>query len=126
MEFKIDTAGRSFIVADQPEQRVDFETKAPRTNTEGVPLFSVRLLVMDGTGSAPIKVGLVGDPGIGQGLAVRPVGLALNVIERRGDVVTWWTAERLEPGPLAGGGAADGAGGGSGSGRSGRSGKDGE
>lgn len=129
MEFKINTAGLVCVVADKPEPRLDFETKAPKMSPEGVPLYSVRLLVMDGEGSAPVKVGVVGDPGVHQGAFVRPVGLAINLIDRRGDTVTWWTVERLEPGQVtgggaAGGGAADGAGGGSG--RSGRSGKDGE
>jgi hypothetical protein len=111
VEFRIDMDGMSWLVADAPEQRRDFETKAPRTNDDGEPLYQVRLLVMDGQGSAPIKVGLVGDPGVGQGAFVRPVGLRLNVIDRRGDSVQWWTAERLEPVP---GGSAGGSAGGSG------------
>lgn len=111
MEFKIDMDGMSWLVADVPEQRRDFETKAPRTNDDGEPLYQVRLLVMDGQGSAPIKVGLVGDPGVGQGAFVRPVALRLNVIDRKGDSVQWWTAERLEPGPVPGAAAGGSAGG---------------
>ncbi|WP_242883156.1 hypothetical protein [Actinomadura litoris] len=112
MEFKIDMDGMSWLVADAPEQRRDFETREPRTDSEGRPLFQVRLLVMDGQGSAPIKVGLIGDPGLSQGAFVRPVGLRLNVVDRKGDSVQWWTAERLQPGPVPG--AAAGGTGGSG------------
>ncbi|WP_157995811.1 hypothetical protein [Thermomonospora amylolytica] len=110
MEFSVQTEGRMFLVADQPVQRADFESGKPKTNAEGVPLYQTRLLVMDGEGSAPIKVGIVGDPGVSQGQFVRPVGLALNVVERRGDSVMWWTVERLEavsaPGLVPGSGAS--------------------
>ena len=110
-----------FLVADQPVQRADFESGKPKTNAEGVPLYQTRLLVMDGEGSAPIKVGIVGDPGVSQGQFVRPVGLALNVVERRGDAVMWWTVERLEVAPVPGlvPGSGAGAPGGSPSGTSG-------
>ncbi|MBO2459245.1 hypothetical protein [Actinomadura violacea] len=112
MEFRIEMDKLMFIVADAPEQRRDFETKSLRTNDDGEPLFTARLLVMDGLGSAPIKVGLIGDPGLSQGTFVRPVGLVLNAIDRKGDSVQWWTAERLEavamPGGPAGGSAASG------------------
>ncbi|WP_329519877.1 hypothetical protein [Spirillospora sp. NBC_01491] len=111
MQFKIEMDGMMFLVADLPEQRRDFETKALRTSPEGEPLFQVRLLVMDGAGSAPIRVGLIGDPGLAQGQFVAPVGLALNAIDRKGDSVTWWTAERLEAAAMPGPGAEAPAGG---------------
>ncbi|MFI0349205.1 hypothetical protein [Actinomadura sp. 9N407] len=108
MEFRVQMDGLRFVVADMPEQRKEFESGQLRTDAEGRPLFQARLLAMDGAGSAPIKVGLIGDPGLEQGVFVRPVGLVLNTIDRRGDTVTWWTAERLEPdGPVP----ADGPGG---------------
>ena len=110
MEFAVETARLSFVVADEPEQRKEFETGALRTDDSGRPLFQVRLLAMDGKGSAPIKVGLVGDPGLTQGTFVRTVNLVLNAIDRRGDSVMWWTADRLEPvaGPGAPGAASAG------------------
>ncbi|XVQ08468.1 hypothetical protein ACQP1W_38820 [Spirillospora sp. CA-255316] len=107
MEFRVAMDGMRWLVADTPEQRKDYESGQLRTAEDGSPLFQVRLLAMDGTGSVPIRVGLVGDPGLAQGTFVRPVGLILNSIDRRGDTVTWWTAERLEPEePGAPGGAA--------------------
>ncbi|MFI0446019.1 hypothetical protein [Actinomadura sp. 6N118] len=96
MEFRVQMERLTFLVADLPEQRRKFETGELRTSDDGRPLFQVRLLAMDGQGSAPIKVGVEGDPGLGQGAFVRPVGLVLNSIERKGDVVMWWTADRLE------------------------------
>ncbi|WP_301174842.1 hypothetical protein [Actinomadura geliboluensis] len=115
MQFEIGMERLAFLVADLPEQRRDFESKELRTDEEGRPLFQARLLVMDGQQSAPIRVGLVGDPGVGQGAWVRPVGLALNVVDRKGDSVTWWTAERLDPAAAPGvpdSGGSRGAGGG--------------
>ncbi|MFA1548853.1 hypothetical protein [Actinomadura chokoriensis] len=108
MQFQIGMEKLAFLVADAPEQRKEFESGALRTDAEGRPLFQVRLLAMDGEQSAPIKVGLVGDPGVMQGQFVTPVGLTLNVVDRRGDSVTWWTAERLEPAGAPGGAAAGG------------------
>lgn len=103
MQFQIGMESLRFLVADMPAQRKDFESGALRTDDEGRPLFQVRLLAMDGEQSAPIKVGVVGDPGLAQGAFVVPVGLRLNIIDRRGDSVTWWTADRLDaadvPGP---------------------------
>lgn len=111
MQFKIPTDVLRFLVADRPEQRKDFESGALRTDSEGRPLFQVRLLAMDGEQSAPIKVGVVGDPEAPQGTFVVPVGLTLNVVDRRGDSVTWWTADHLDA-MSAPGGPADGAAGG--------------
>ncbi|TDD13285.1 hypothetical protein E1287_43340 [Actinomadura sp. KC06] len=103
MQFKIPTDALRFLVADRPEQRKEFESGALRTDDQGRPLFQVRLLAMDGEQSAPIKVGVVGDPQVPQGTFVVPAGLTLNVVDRRGDSVTWWTAERLDAAAVPGG-----------------------
>ncbi|MGI5207735.1 hypothetical protein ACQEU6_39950 [Spirillospora sp. CA-108201] len=114
MQFQIVMESLRFLVADMPEQRKVFESGELRTDDQGRPLFQVRLLAMDGEQSAPIKVGLVGDPGLTQGTFVIPAGLTLNVVDRKGDSVTWWTAERLEAVPMPGGpggpGGSDGGG----------------
>ncbi|WP_157429571.1 hypothetical protein [Actinomadura oligospora] len=99
MDFRLDLSGLRFLVADTPEQRKDFESGALKTDAEGRPMFGVRLLVMDGKGSAPIRVGMAGDPGLPQATFVKVVGLTLHVIERRGESVQWWTVDRLEPDP---------------------------
>ncbi|WP_067490985.1 hypothetical protein [Actinomadura hibisca] len=102
MEFKIDAGALRWLVAEPPEQRRDFDTGQPKTDREtGAPLYQVRLLAMGETGAAPIRVGVIGDPGqhVAQTAFVRPVGLTLNVMEKRGDSIMWWTVERLDPDP---------------------------
>lgn len=108
MDFKINTDGMLWLVADPPQPRLDFETKARKLTEDGQEMWQVRLLGMDGAGSAPLRIGIVGDPGLTQGQFVKPHGLTLHVIDRKGDSVMWWTAERLEAGPVAGTGKTTG------------------
>ena len=112
VEFRVDVDGLRFVVAEPPQQRRDYESGALKTDSEGRPLWQVRVLAMGGGGSAPLRVGVAGDPGLEPGQFVRPVGLAVNSVERRGDLVVWWTAERFEleqiAGPAAGGPAGGG------------------
>lgn len=97
MQFPIATAGLLCMVAEPPAQRVDFETKAPKTAEDGRPVFSAKLLIMDGRESAPVRVTVHGDPGVAFGQPVRAHGLAINVMDRKGESMSWWTCERLEP-----------------------------
>jgi hypothetical protein len=83
------------VVADAPAQARDFKTKQPKTTPEGLPVFVVSLLAMDGTDSAPVRVRIAGDPNLGQGQPVRVVGLTLNRSSGSSDM-TWWTAEGIE------------------------------
>jgi hypothetical protein len=97
VQFTVSTQGLTWLVSDAPVQRLDYETKALKTTEDGQPVYGVMLLAMDGKDSAPIRVRMEGDPGVSQGQMVKPVGLALNQIARAGEVMSWWTAERLEP-----------------------------
>src|SRR4051812_38096669 len=97
MQIPISTEGMAFIVADAPRQRQSFETKELVFTEEGKPVFSVTVLMMDGTDSVPVRVRVDGDPGVMQGQQVRPVGLGLHMINRKGDAVQWWVAEAMEP-----------------------------
>lgn len=97
MQLKIDMTGMSFMVAAAPNARVTFDTKVPKVTEDGRPLFTVSVLMMDGRESVPNRVSVAGDPGLFQGQFVKPVGLVLNAMERKGEGIQWWTAERLEP-----------------------------
>ncbi|WP_433338189.1 hypothetical protein [Spirillospora sp. CA-294931] len=109
MELRVDMIGLRFLVAEQPKQRKDFDSGNLRTSEDGRPLMQVQLLVMDGERAAPIKVGVVGDPGLGQGVFVHPVNLVLNVMDRKGDTIMWWTADGLPVASAVGAPALDGA-----------------
>jgi hypothetical protein len=118
LRFPIDATRLAFVVADAPAQARDFKTKQPKTAPEGLPVFVVSLLAMDGTDSAPVRVRIVGDPKLAQGQPVRVMGLTLNRSSGASDM-SWWTAEGIEalapppgvapssgrPGKASGGGA---------------------
>jgi hypothetical protein len=95
LRFPIDATRLGFVVADAPEQARDFKTKQPKTTPEGLPVFVVSLLAMDGKDSAPVRVRIAGDPGLAQGQPVRVVGLVLNKASGTSDM-SWWTAEGIE------------------------------
>jgi hypothetical protein len=103
------------LVAEPPVQRRDFDTKAPKTTEDGRPVFQLRVLVMDGSESAPMRVTVHGDPGVTAMQPVRLIGLSINMTDRRGESIMWVTAERVEvAGPplvsTGDGGPPDGAG----------------
>ena len=54
MRLPIDTSSISFLCALAPEPVVDFETKRPRADENGEPLYVIQLLAM-GDGSADLK-----------------------------------------------------------------------
>jgi hypothetical protein len=56
LRFPIDASRLAFVVADAPEQARDFKTKQPKNTPEGLPVFVVSLLAMDGKDSAPVPL----------------------------------------------------------------------
>jgi hypothetical protein len=77
VKLPIDTSAIAFLCAMPPEPVVDFETKRPRADENGEPLYLVQLLAM-GEGSADliaVKVPGLPGPGIRQGQAVKVAGL---------------------------------------------------
>ena len=77
MRLPIDTSAISFLCALAPEPVLDFETKRPRADENGEPLYVIQLLAM-GEGSADliaVKVPGQPGPGIRQGHPVNVTGL---------------------------------------------------
>jgi hypothetical protein len=77
MKLPIDTSAISFLCALAPEPVVDFETKRPRADDNGEPLYSVQLLGM-GDGSADllaVKVAGLPSSAVRQGAPVKVTGL---------------------------------------------------
>lgn len=112
MKFPIDASGLMVLVAEPPAQRKDFESGALKTTEDGRPVFSVRVLIMDGQESAPLRVTVNGDPQVSAMQPVALVGLTINIMDKKGDSMSWWTAERVEPvgPPLLSSGDGAGAG----------------
>ena len=74
-ELPIDTHAGSFIAVSLPEPVIDFETKQPKADANGEPMFTVSLAWMrDGSGEL-IKVKTAGEPSVTPGVPVRVTDL---------------------------------------------------
>jgi hypothetical protein len=76
MKLPIDTSAIAFLCALAPEPVVDFETRRPKADENGEPLYAIQLLAM-GDGSADliaVKVPGVPSPAIRQGHPVKACG----------------------------------------------------
>ena len=76
----IDTSGMTMMCADLPQPVVDFETKRPKADENGVPLFSVQLVMLHPGGADIIPVRIARRPSgqLRQGTAVKVHGLAVT------------------------------------------------
>ena len=84
MRLPIDTSGMSFVVAGAVEPVRDFESKQPRTDENGSPLFSVPLMVLGDNQPEIISVKLAGEapavaPGQPAKVTYRPKAPTLSV-----------------------------------------------
>ena len=70
MKLPIDTSAIAFLCAMAPEPVVDFETKRPRADENGEPLYVVQLLVM-GEDSADLLAVMVSGVVLCRAVAVR-------------------------------------------------------
>jgi hypothetical protein len=99
MRLPIDTSAISFLCALAPEPVVDFETRRPKADENGEPLFVIQLLAM-GDGSADliaVKVPGVPSAAVRQGVAVKVIGLVAqpwSMADRSG---VSFRAARIEP-----------------------------
>jgi hypothetical protein len=99
MKLPIDTSAIAFLCALAPEPVIDFETKRPRADENGEPLYVIQLLAM-GDGSADllaVKVPGVPSSVIRQGAPVKVTGLVAQpwtMADRSG---VSFKAARVEP-----------------------------
>jgi hypothetical protein len=77
MRLPIDTRGMQLICVKDPEPVVDFETRAPRADANGEPLWTLDVLVMAaGAGGEVITITKAGKPeGVTQGTPLEIEGL---------------------------------------------------
>jgi hypothetical protein len=72
MRLPIDTTAVHFVAAGIAEAAVDFDTKAPKTDESGQPLFNVHLFAVGAGGRDVITVKVAGEPkGLGEFTPVR-------------------------------------------------------
>jgi hypothetical protein len=76
MRLPVDTNLLSFICAGTAEPVVDYESRRPKTDENGTPLFQVALVAMSDGVAEVIAVKVPGEPkGVTQGAQVRLAGL---------------------------------------------------
>ena len=99
MKLPIDTSAIAFLCAMVPEPVIDFETKRPRADENGEPLYVIQLLVMGQDSADLIAVKVTGVPSsaIRQGVPVKVTGLVAQpwtMADRSG---VSFRAARIEP-----------------------------
>jgi hypothetical protein len=99
MRLPIDTSAISFLCALAPEPVVDFETRRPKADENGEPLYVVQLLVMGEESADLIAVKAPGVPSqaMRQGVPVKVHGLVAQpwAMQDRSGVA--FRAARVEP-----------------------------
>ena len=99
MKLPVDTSAIAFVCAMPPEPVVDFETKRPRADENGEPLYVIQLLAM-GDGSADllaIKVPGMPSQAIRQGHPVKVHGLVAQPWTMNDRSGVAFRAARVEP-----------------------------
>ncbi len=99
MKLPIDTSAIAFLCALAPEPVVDFETRRPKADENGEPLYVIQLLAM-GDGSADliaVKVPGVPASSIRQGAPVKVTGLVAQPWAMNDRAGVAFRAARIEP-----------------------------
>jgi hypothetical protein len=99
MRLPIDTSAIAFLCALAPEPVVDFETRRPKADENGEPLYVVQLLVMGEDSADLIGVKVPGGmpSGIRQGHPVKVTGLVAQPWTMNDRSGVAFRAARVEP-----------------------------
>jgi hypothetical protein len=99
MKLPVDTSAIAFLCAMPPEPVVDFETKRPRADENGEPLYVVQLVALAENSAEILAVKVPGLPGPGlrQGHPVKVVGLVAQPWTMGDRSGVAFRAARVEP-----------------------------
>ena len=99
MKLPVDTSAIAFLCAVEAEPVVDFETKRPRADENGEPLYLVQLIAMTDGAAEILAVKVPGLPGAGirQGHPVRVHGLVAQPWTMNDRAGVAFRAARVEP-----------------------------
>jgi hypothetical protein len=92
----IDTTAITFLASAPPAPVLDFQTKQPKADSNGEPLYAVQLVAMQPAGADVITVKVPGQPTIAVGAPVRVVGLIGLPWENNGRSGVAFRATRIE------------------------------
>ncbi|HET9442278.1 MAG TPA: hypothetical protein VFO65_03075 [Acidimicrobiales bacterium] len=101
MKLPIDTTGMTFMCGAAPEPVREFDTKRPKADENGEPVYSVQLVTMAaGAGSDIIVVKVAGEPkGVHQGVFVKVTGLVASPWSMADRSGVSFRATRIEAAP---------------------------
>lgn len=98
MKLPIDTSSITFLAAAPAEPVLDYDSKAPKLDESGQPVFSVQLVALTGGGADVLSVKLAGEPkGITQGTTVKVSGLTAQAWALGDRSGVAFRASRIEP-----------------------------
>jgi hypothetical protein len=98
VKLPVDTSAIAFLCAMAPEPVVDFETKRPRADENGEPLYAVQLVALAEGTAEIIAVKTVGAaPAVRQGQPVKVVGLVAQPWTMGDRSGVAFRAARVEP-----------------------------
>ena len=98
MKLPIDTSAIAFLCALAPEPVIDFQTKQPRADENGEPLYVVQLIAMTDGAAEILAVKVAGMPsGLRQGHPVKVTGLVAQPWTMNDRAGVAFRAARIEP-----------------------------
>ena len=99
MKLPVDTSALAFLCAVEAEPVVDFETRRPKADENGEPLYVVQLIAMtDGAAEIiAVKVPGMPSPAIRQGHPVKVTGLVAQPWTMNDRAGVAFRAARIEP-----------------------------
>jgi hypothetical protein len=99
VKLPVDTSAIAFLCALEPEPVLDFETKRPRADENGEPLYVVQLIALtDGAAEIlAVKVAGMPGPGLRQGHPVKVHGLVAQPWTMNDRSGVAFRAARVEP-----------------------------
>ena len=99
MKLPVDTSAIAFLCAVEAEPVVDFETKRPRADENGEPLYVVQLIALAEGEAEILAVKVPGQPGPGirQGHPVKVTGLVAQPWTMNDRAGVAFRAARIEP-----------------------------
>ena len=98
MKLPVDTSAIAFLCAVEAEPVVDFETKRPRADENGEPLYLVQLIAMTDGAAEILAVKVPGLPsGLRQGHPVKVHGLVAQPWSMNDRAGVAFRAARIEP-----------------------------